>query len=80
MTVSNKNIFTFIYLKRIYLIPLVWSKFTGLHLGLHQSRQIAVYTKKKAAIFLDNCLILSDPLGARTQDPNIKSVVLYLLS
>ena len=23
---------------------------------------------------------LSDPLGARTQDPNIKSVVLYLLS
>ena len=32
-------------------------KFTGLHLGLHQSRQIAVYTKKKAAIFLDNCLI-----------------------
>ena len=22
----------------------------------------------------------SDPLGARTQDPNIKSVVLYLLS
>ena len=30
---------------------------TRLHLGLHQSRQIAVYTKKKAAIFLDNCLI-----------------------
>ena len=26
-------------------------------LTLHQSRQIAVYTKKKAAIFLDNCLI-----------------------
>ena len=25
-------------------------KFTGLHLGLHQSRQIAVYTKKKAAM------------------------------
>ena len=24
--------------------------------------------------------LLSDPLGARTQDPNIKSVVLYLLS
>ena len=23
---------------------------------------------------------LGDPLGARTQDPNIKSVVLYLLS
>ena len=25
-------------------------------------------------------LFLSDPPGARTQDPNIKSVVLYLLS
>ena len=25
-------------------------------------------------------IIVSDPLGARTQDPNIKSVVLYLLS
>jgi len=25
-------------------------------------------------------LIVRDPLGARTQDPNIKSVVLYLLS
>ena len=25
-------------------------------------------------------LLLGDPAGARTQDPNIKSVVLYLLS
>ena len=25
-------------------------------------------------------IILGDPLGARTQDPNIKSVVLYQLS
>ena len=25
-------------------------------------------------------LLLCDPFGARTQDPNIKSVVLYLLS
>ena len=25
-------------------------------------------------------IILSDPFGARTQDPNIKSVVLYRLS
>ena len=24
--------------------------------------------------------VFCDPLGARTQDPNIKSVVLYLLS
>ena len=32
---------------------------------------------------IDNQLLayfLSDPLGARTQDPNIKSVVLYQLS
>ena len=26
------------------------------------------------------CNLSSDPLGARTQDPNIKSVVLYQLS
>ena len=26
------------------------------------------------------CLLLCDPFGARTQDPNIKSVVLYQLS
>jgi len=25
-------------------------------------------------------IVLGDPLGARTQDPNIKSVVLYQLS
>ena len=48
------------------------------------------YTKKKLLQYLDivgvvffkSCfdLSFSDPLGARTQDPNIKSVVLYLLS
>ena len=27
-----------------------------------------------------SALFSGDPLGARTQDPNIKSVVLYLLS
>ena len=27
-----------------------------------------------------NKVTYNDPLGARTQDPNIKSVVLYLLS
>ena len=32
---------------------------------------------KKAKQF---CFALSDPTGARTQDPNIKSVVLYQLS
>ena len=31
-------------------------------------------------LFQDNRFSLSDPPGARTQDPNIKSVVLYLLS
>ncbi len=35
---------------------------------------------KKATICLDNRLIFRDPPGARTQDPNIKSVVLYQLS
>ena len=31
---------------------------------------------------ITSCLriVLGDPLGARTQDPNIKSVVLYQLS
>ena len=35
--------------------------------------------KKKRMRFL-RILFLGDPLGARTQDPNIKSVVLYQLS
>ena len=33
--------------------------------------------KKKRGV---EASLFSDPLGARTQDPNIKSVVLYLLS
>ena len=33
--------------------------------------------KKEKPMFL---FLFCDPLGARTQDPNIKSVVLYLLS
>ena len=36
--------------------------------------------KKLKAVKKFDCLILCDPPGARTQDPNIKSVVLYLLS
>ncbi len=38
---------------------------------------------KKTANVLNNSALaeyLGDPLGARTQDPNIKSVVLYQLS
>ena len=34
--------------------------------------------KKKKASITEG--LLGDSLGARTQDPNIKSVVLYLLS
>ena len=48
---------------------------------------LAICPKKKSlimfdyqGIFLITLLIFSDPPGARTQDPNIKSVVLYLLS
>ena len=36
--------------------------------------------EKSDYLFQDNRFFLSDPPGARTQDPNIKSVVLYLLS
>ena len=36
--------------------------------------------RKKESYPWDNSLFIGDPLGARTQDPNIKSVVLYLLS
>ena len=39
-----------------------------------------IQTRKKRLFFQDNRFSLSDPPGARTQDPNIKSVVLYLLS
>ena len=38
-----------------------------------------VYTKR-GCIVSTHPLSCGDPLGARTQDPNIKSVVLYLLS
>ena len=36
--------------------------------------------KKKRNKVLTSFLLLGDSLGARTQDPNIKSVVLYQLS
>ena len=35
---------------------------------------------EKEAYHRIRIFFLCDPLGARTQDPNIKSVVLYLLS
>ena len=46
--------------------------------------EMVILQKKKRANGLVGCPLalkfLGDPLGARTQDPNIKSVVLYLLS
>ena len=38
------------------------------------------YKKRRGRIFSDTSSLSGDPLGARSQDPNIKSVVLYLLS
>ena len=40
-------------------------------------KQVAVLIKKEDFLLRSP---LSDPLGVRTQDPNIKSVVLYQLS
>ena len=36
--------------------------------------------KEKAVRLKSDCFFSCDPPGARTQDPNIKSVVLYQLS
>ena len=38
------------------------------------------FNNKKSDYLLKIIAFPSDPPGARTQDPNIKSVVLYLLS
>ena len=40
----------------------------------------AAFCEIKRKIFSNEDLSFGDPLGARTQDPNIKSVVLYQLS
>ena len=40
----------------------------------------SIQHEKSDYLFQGNRFFLSDPPGARTQDPNIKSVVLYLLS
>ncbi len=43
--------------------------------------ELRMTEQKKAAVFLSAAFrAVGDSLGARTQDPNIKSVVLYLLS
>ena len=42
-------------------------------------QEIAACSREKTAA-LFKAAVLRDPAGARTQDPNIKSVVLYQLS
>lgn len=42
-------------------------------------QEIAACSHEKTAA-LNKAAVLRDPAGARTQDPNIKSVVLYQLS
>ena len=42
-------------------------------------QEIAACSREKTAA-LNKAAVLRDPAGARTQDPNIKSVVLYQLS
>ena len=42
-------------------------------------QEIAACSHEKTAA-LSKAAVLRDPAGARTQDPNIKSVVLYQLS
>ncbi len=54
---------------------------SGFYVASPKSTFITSYKHEKSDyLFQDNRFFLSDPPGARTQDPNIKSVVLYLLS
>ena len=46
----------------------------------HDFEWQTINQKKKELSHVLNSLIISDPRGARTHDPNIKSVVLYQLS
>ena len=50
---------------------------SGYHL-LADKKQVGLIKKRKGLNL--SPFFFGDPLGARTQDPNIKSVVLYLLS
>ena len=53
----------------------------GLQLGFRTDpRQHPHKRKEEQPLQLLPCLLGSDPHGARTHDPNIKSVVLYQLS
>ena len=49
--------------------------FSGANVAHYVNRKI-----RKILNFSFLRILISDPLGARTQDPNIKSVVLYRLS
>ena len=46
----------------------------------HKKAKCSIYKQKDSFLKNENCLSFSDSFGARTQDPNIKSVVLYMLS
>ena len=50
---------------------------SGYHL-LADKKQVGLIKKERDSKL--SPFFFGDPLGARTQDPNIKSVVLYLLS
>ena len=59
--------------------PQIFTLIQGYTLALRVLNYKKIYTKSHPIGWL--CLFfLGDPLGARTQDPNIKSVVLYQLS
>ena len=52
--------------------------FTLIHFYVSPLCRLSIFKKKERDF--SKSLSFRDPLGARTQDPNIKSVVLYLLS
>ena len=86
--------FVFVDILHQVISPLVMSYTCNITLGMLRSLGVMISTSlhkklrliynKKSSYYSYNCLIPNkssgDPLGARTQDPNIKSVVLYLLS
>jgi hypothetical protein len=51
-----------------------------LFLEIYPSLQTPYYGEAKAVIAMQAAAKFSDPAGTRTQDPNIKSVMLYQLS
>ena len=70
---------------RSFLFPLI-PVGRGLNIGINPSKptnwnaSVCILTKKRDTFRYPSKSVICDPLGARTQDPNIKSVVLYQLS